>query len=68
LVQLFWLQTKHCGDDGCCLCTLQDLAVVRTFSDLPKKGVLSLAFGTDARSLYVGAADHNLRIFGAPPA
>ena len=28
-----------------------------------KKDVKSVAFGEDARSLVVGSADHNLRIF-----
>ncbi len=42
--------------------------MVRTFQDVPKKGVLSLQFGADAKQLFVGAADHNLRVFGLPPA
>ena len=40
--------------------------MVRNFPDMPKKGVLSLRFGADAKKLLVGAADHNLRIFAAP--
>lgn len=32
--------------------------------DMPKKGVMSLRFGPDAKTLFVGAADHNLRIIG----
>ncbi|KAL4431421.1 hypothetical protein ABPG75_006677 [Micractinium tetrahymenae] len=43
----------------------QDWAVVKEFQEVPKKGVHSLRFGADARSLLVGAADHNLRVFGA---
>ena len=30
------------------------------------QGVNALRFGADARSLLVGAADHNLRVFAAP--
>ncbi len=45
-------------------CAAQDWSVVRTFPDMPKKGVYALRFGPDARSLFVGTADHNLRIFG----
>lgn len=42
--------------------------MVRTFPDMPKKGVMSLRFGgNDARTLLVGAADHNLRVFGMSP-
>ena len=37
---------------------------MKTFSDLPKKGVTALRFGPDAKSLFVGSADHNLRIIG----
>lgn len=44
----------------------QDWSVVQEFTDVPKKGVHSLRFGADARTLLVGAADHNLRVFGAP--
>lgn len=44
----------------------QDWAVVKTFPDMPRKGVYSLKFGTDAKSLYLGAADHNLRVLGLP--
>lgn len=46
----------------------QDWSVVKSFPDLPKKGVLSMKWGPDARTLFVGAADHNLRIFGVPGA
>lgn len=42
----------------------QDWSVVHTFPEMPKKGVLSLKFGPDAKTLFVGSADHNLRIFG----
>jgi hypothetical protein len=38
--------------------------VVKTYQDLPKKGVTALRFGPDAKTLFVGAADHNLRIIG----
>ena len=38
-------------------------ALVKSFPDMPKRGVLSLKFGTDARTLFVGSADHNLRVF-----
>jgi pre-mRNA-processing factor 19 len=41
----------------------QDWDVVKEFTDVPKKGVCSLAWGTDAKALFVGAADHNLRVF-----
>ena len=36
---------------------------LKSVLDLPKKGVHALAFGPHAHSLYVGAADHNLRKF-----
>ena len=41
----------------------QDWGVVKEFSDVPKKGVYAVDWGADARSLLVGAADHNLRVF-----
>ncbi|EFN51555.1 hypothetical protein CHLNCDRAFT_140025 [Chlorella variabilis] len=44
----------------------QDWGVVKEFADVPKKGVHALRFGADARSLLVGAADHNLRVFAQP--
>jgi hypothetical protein len=37
--------------------------VVKTFEEVPKKGVHAVAWGTDAKKLFVGASDHNLRIF-----
>jgi hypothetical protein len=37
--------------------------VVKSILDLPKKGVHSVAFGPHAHSLYVAAADHNLRTY-----
>ncbi len=40
--------------------------MVRNFPDMPKKGVMSLKFGPDAKSLLVGASDHNLRVFSVP--
>lgn len=45
---------------------VQDWSVVRNFPDMPKKGVLSVKLGPDAKTLLVGAADHNLRVFGMP--
>lgn len=33
-----------------------------------RQGVNAVRFGADARSLLVGAADHNLRVFGAAQA
>jgi hypothetical protein len=42
----------------------QDWALVKAFPDLPKKGVLSLAWGPKAGSILVGGGDHNLRVFG----
>lgn len=44
----------------------QEWAVVKTFAEVPKKGVTALRWGPDARSLLVGGGDHNLRVFGAP--
>ena len=44
--------------------TPQEYDIVKTFSDLPKKGVTALKFGPDAKTLFVGSADHNLRIIG----
>jgi len=31
---------------------------------MPSQGVCSLMWGEDAKTLFVGAADHNLRIYG----
>lgn len=42
----------------------QDWSVVKQFSDMPKKGVHSILTGKDCRRVYVGAADHNLRVYG----
>lgn len=57
----------------------QEWPLVSTMTDVPAKvrlvlvlrrttvvvqGVLSVCFGEHAKSLFVGAADHNLRIFG----
>lgn len=42
----------------------QDWSILKTFPDMPKKGVYSIKFGTDAKTMFVGAADHNLRVFG----
>lgn len=38
-------------------------SVVKAFEEVPKKGVHAVAWGTDAKELFVGASDHNLRIF-----
>jgi pre-mRNA-processing factor 19 len=43
----------------------QEWRVLAEFGDVPKKGVSALAWAPDARELLVGAADHNLRVFGA---
>ncbi len=45
---------------------MQDFSIVKTFPDMPKKGVTALHFGVDARTLFVGASDHNLRVVGIP--
>lgn len=42
----------------------QEWSVLKEWSDVAKKGVKSLLWGADAKSLLVGGADHNLRIFG----
>ena len=42
----------------------QDWSIVKTFPDMPKKGVTALLFGAEAKTLFVGAADHNLRVIG----
>ncbi|KAK9838127.1 hypothetical protein WJX81_002866 [Elliptochloris bilobata] len=44
----------------------QDWSALAQFADLPKKGVLAVKLGADARTLFVGAADHNLRVYGIP--
>lgn len=46
----------------------QDWAVIKTWGDVPKKGVTALCPGPDMRTLLVGTADHNLRVFGAEAA
>lgn len=38
-------------------------SVLKEISDFPKKGVHSLTWGSDAKELFVGASDHNLRVF-----
>ena len=44
----------------------QDYGLVKSF-EMPKKGVVhSVLFGPDARTLFVGASDHNLRVVGVP--
>ena len=43
----------------------QDWSMIKEFSEVPKKGAHAVAWGVDARSLIVGAADHNLRVFEA---
>jgi pre-mRNA-processing factor 19 len=52
-----------CGADARIYGVKQEWEVVKEFTDVPKKGACSLAWGTDAKSLFVGAADHNLRVF-----
>jgi hypothetical protein len=42
----------------------QDWALIKAFPDLPKKGVMSIAWGPKAGSILVGGGDHNLRVFG----
>jgi pre-mRNA-processing factor 19 len=44
--------------------TKGDWPVVKEFPDVHKKGVSALRWGADAKSLLVGAGDHNLRAFG----
>ncbi|KAK9866225.1 hypothetical protein WJX84_007807 [Apatococcus fuscideae] len=51
------------GGDARVYGSKQDWAALATFPDLPKKGVLSLKWGDRANRLYVGATDHNLRIY-----
>jgi pre-mRNA-processing factor 19 len=41
----------------------KDWSIVKTFEDMPKKGVHAVAWGQDARQFVVGAADHNLRLY-----
>ena len=44
----------------------QEWSVLKEFtSGFPKKGVHAVAFTRDATSVVVGAADHNLRLFGS---
>lgn len=45
------------------LCAAQDWAVVKSWPDVSKKGVLSVAWSPLAGSLLVGGGDHNLRVF-----
>lgn len=44
--------------------TKQDWSVVKSWPDVSKKGVLSVAWAPLASSLLVGCGDHNLRVFG----
>ena len=37
--------------------------VIKSLHDVPAAGVNSIAFGSLAHSLYVAAADHNLRVY-----
>lgn len=41
----------------------KDWSIVKTFEDMPKKGVHAVAWGQDARQFIVGAADHNVRLY-----
>ncbi|GMH44311.1 hypothetical protein BSKO_12245 [Bryopsis sp. KO-2023] len=52
------------GEDARIYGVKQDWSAVRSFPEVPKKGVYSLAFGPDAKSLFVGTSDHQLRVFG----
>jgi hypothetical protein len=49
--------------DCCPRLLLQDWAVVKSWPDVSKKGVLSVAWSPLANSLLVGGGDHNLRVF-----
>jgi len=51
------------GADARVYGTKADWNVIKTFPDVPKKGVLSLRWSSLASSLLVGSADHNLRVF-----
>ena len=51
------------GADARVYGTKADWNVIKTFPDVPKKGVLSLRWSSLAGSLLVGSADHNLRVF-----
>ncbi|GLI62339.1 hypothetical protein VaNZ11_004953 [Volvox africanus] len=45
----------------------QQWSELKTLTEIPKRAA-ALRWGPDARSLLVGAADHNLRVFGVPAA
>lgn len=43
----------------------QNWDIVKEFTDVPKKGVYSMAWANDAKSMLVGGSDHNLRLFSS---
>eukprot|EP00879_Flechtneria_rotunda_P002006 GHRR01002183.1.p1 GENE.GHRR01002183.1~~GHRR01002183.1.p1 ORF type:complete len:517 (+),score=206.67 GHRR01002183.1:358-1908(+) len=51
------------GSDLRVYATKQDWKEVKVFQDLPKKGVMSVAWSPLASSILVGGGDHNLRVF-----
>lgn len=53
------------GSDARIYGSKNDWSVIKTFPDVPKKGVTALRFSSLARQLLVGGADHNLRVFAA---
>ncbi len=53
------------GSSVCLHAVKSDWEKFAELTDVPAKGVHSIKFGPDATSLFVGCADHNLRIFGA---
>ncbi|KAI8476157.1 MAG: spliceosome component, nuclear pre-mRNA splicing factor [Monoraphidium minutum] len=53
------------GPDARVYGSKQEWAPIKEWSEVAKKGVTALKAGPDMRSLLVGGADHNLRVFGA---
>jgi hypothetical protein len=43
-----------------------DALCIGKFILFPLQGAFAVKFGTNARALYVGSGDHNLRVYGAP--
>lgn len=54
-------------DPDCPWTQKQQWAELKTLSEVPKRAS-ALRWGPDARSVLVGAADHNLRVFSSPSA
>eukprot|EP01024_Parvocaulis_polyphysoides_P058966 TRINITY_DN6368_c1_g1_i15.p1 TRINITY_DN6368_c1_g1~~TRINITY_DN6368_c1_g1_i15.p1 ORF type:complete len:437 (+),score=83.63 TRINITY_DN6368_c1_g1_i15:299-1609(+) len=57
-------QYLACGGSELAIYVIKpELQVVKNIKDLPKKGAQVVKMGKDSKVLFVGCADHNLRVF-----